>query len=272
MVVLRLAAFFMCVQFAHTLAVRLPRPVSGITSAHAAHIALEPHFRPYIQPRTTCVRCTEAATAKPSAMKQLSAKAYTALSLGAIIAADLFLRRLFKARSIAFPSSLAGFLLTATGLCTLQSMHPPTAQRIFAAAQPGCAFLTKWLACFFVPNLVLLPLVITMAPSDLGRLCLLILCGVATSLPLAAFSAKLALPSPIKQAEDETRDVFNRYDTDGSIDMDSDELRKALSELGLQASTLHAAQLSSSPAHGSSLARSHASLMRVGSAQTDHTS
>ena len=115
--------------------------------------------------------------------------ARTGLSLGGIVVADVALRRAFAARAISFPSSLAGFLLTSVLLIVLQSIHAPTAQRIFQAAQPGCALLTKWLAVFFVPNLVLLPLVITMSASDLGRLGVLILCGVATALPLAGLSA-----------------------------------------------------------------------------------
>lgn len=141
-------------------------------------------------------QCNAEAQSPNGVRAQIGDGARTALSLGGVVAADSALRRAFAAKAIAFPSSLAGFFLTFTVLTTLQSLHPPSAQRLFRSAQPGCAFLAKWLAVFFVPNLVLLPLVITMGSADLARLGALVLCGIATSLPLAAFAASVAPAAP----------------------------------------------------------------------------
>ena len=141
-------------------------------------------------------KCNAEAQSPDGFRAQIGAGAQTALSLGGVVAADSALRRAFAAQAIAFPSSLAGFFLTFTVLTTLQSLHPPSAERLFRSAQPGCAFLAKWLAVFFVPNLVLLPLVITMGSADLARLGVLVLCGIGTSLPLAAFAASAAPAAP----------------------------------------------------------------------------
>jgi len=123
-------------------------------------------------------------------------------SLGAIVTADVALRRLFLARAIPFPSSLAGMLGLFGGLCTLQALSPTVAKKVSDATAPGCAFISRWLALFFVPNLVLLPLVIQMSASEAVRLGLLVVVGLSASLPLAALTATATLtdstqiPSP----------------------------------------------------------------------------
>lgn len=114
-------------------------------------------------------------------------------SLGAIVSADVALRRLFLARAIPFPSSLAGMLGLFGGLCTLQALNPTIAKWLSDATAPGCAFISRWLALFFVPNLVLLPLVIQMSASEAARLGLLVVVGLSASLPLAALTATASL-------------------------------------------------------------------------------
>ena len=136
-----------------------PRPSLSMVASPCA-----PVLRVQLPPQ-----CSAEAQSPDGVRAQISAGAQTALSLGGVVAADSALRRAFAAKAIAFPSSLAGFFLTFTVLSALQSVHPPSAQRLFSSAQPGCAFLAKWLAVFFVPNLVLLPLVITMGSADLAR-------------------------------------------------------------------------------------------------------
>ena len=146
------------------------------TGAMVARLAPHPSLSMVARPCAPSVlrvqlppRCNAEAQSPDGVRAQIGAGAQTALSLGGVVAADSALRRAFAAKAIAFPSSLAGFFLTFTVLTTLQSVHPPSAQRLFSSAQPGCAFLAKWLAVFFVPNLVLLPLVITMGSADLAR-------------------------------------------------------------------------------------------------------
>ncbi|EOD38433.1 hypothetical protein EMIHUDRAFT_224498 [Emiliania huxleyi CCMP1516] len=80
-------------------------------------------------------------------------------SLGGIVLADALLKRGFVRRGVAFPSSLAG----------------------------------SWLPLFFVPNLVLLPLVLRLGAGDAARLALLIGGGAVLSLPACGFAARTAL-------------------------------------------------------------------------------
>ena len=101
----------------------------------------------------------------------VSTAASTLTSLGAIVGADMLLRRAFLARAIPFPSSLAGMLGLFSGLCALQGAKPKAATAVFDFASPGCAFISRWLALFFVPNLVVLPLVLALpATFDLAPL------------------------------------------------------------------------------------------------------
>ncbi|GAB5035956.1 adenylate kinase [Nannochloropsis oceanica] len=115
----------------------------------------------------------------------------TTLSLAAFIGLDAALRQLFKARAITFPSSLAGML----GLLSLLLASAPKAGSItnpllYRALKPGTDLLTKWLAVFFVPALVLLPLSAgALAPSLALRLAAVMVLGFETSL---LFTAKLA--------------------------------------------------------------------------------
>jgi len=125
----------------------------------------------------------------------------TGASLGGIIVADMALRRLFRARAIPFPSTLAGMLLLFGGLCSLQAVRPAVASKLEAALMPGCAFISRWLALFFVPNLVVLPLVLQMSASEAARLLLVIVAGLAASIPLAALTAQMALPKTTTPAE-----------------------------------------------------------------------
>ena len=118
----------------------------------------------------------------------------TGSSLGGIIGANLALRQLFAMCAIRFPSPLAGMLLLFGGLCATQALSPALASRLEAALAPGCAFISRWLALFFVPNLVVLPLVLSMSPFEAARPLLVIVGGLACSIPLAALVAVSALP------------------------------------------------------------------------------
>ena len=118
----------------------------------------------------------------------------TGSSLGGIIGANLALRQLFAMCAIRFPSPLAGMLLLFGGMCTAQALSPALASRLEAALAPGCTFISRWLALFFVPNLVVLPLVLSMSPFEAARLLLVIVGGLACSIPLAALVAVSALP------------------------------------------------------------------------------
>jgi putative effector of murein hydrolase/putative effector of murein hydrolase LrgA (UPF0299 family) len=121
-----------------------------------------------------------------------SAPVNAAFSLGAIIAADTLLHKLFITRSIRFPSSLAGSMILFGGLCTVRSVAPKLADGIFETAKPGCGFINKWLPIFFVPNLVFLPLVLKLRAAEATRLAILMLAGAVISVPVCAFAALAA--------------------------------------------------------------------------------
>lgn len=112
-----------------------------------------------------------------------------ALSLGGIVAADVLLKRIFVARAISFPASLAGSVMVFGGLCSLRAARPALAESVFDAAKPGCGIIAKWLPIFFVPNLVLLPLVLKLGAAEAARLALLIVVGALLALPLSAYAA-----------------------------------------------------------------------------------
>ena len=69
----------------------------------------------------------------------------------------------------AFPSALAGMLGLFSTLCALQATVPKAADKIASAAQPGCDFISRWLALFFVPNLVVLPLVLQLSAAEFAK-------------------------------------------------------------------------------------------------------
>jgi putative effector of murein hydrolase/putative effector of murein hydrolase LrgA (UPF0299 family) len=150
-----------------------------------------PSFAPAPTPlRTPQSAATMMALNAPPA---LTSAVKTSLSLGGIVGVDAVLRRVFAANSIPFPSALAGMLGLFSVLCTLQATAPRAASKIASAAQPGCDFISRWLALFFVPNLVVLPLVLQMSAAEFGKLLAVIVLGLGASLPLAALTATAML-------------------------------------------------------------------------------
>ena len=75
-----------------------------------------------------------------------------------LVAMDVAIRRLFRAKSIAFPSSLAGCGILFASLLSLHAVKAEWGDSIFSVLAPGAAVLAKWLPVFFVPSLVTLPL------------------------------------------------------------------------------------------------------------------
>ena len=117
----------------------------------------------------------------------------TTLSLAAFIGLDAALRQLFKTKAIAFPSSLAGMLgLLTLLLAAAPEAGSPTPPLLYRALKPGTDLLTKWLAVFFVPSLVLLPLSAgALAPSLALRLAAVTTLGFEASLLVTAKLAGL---------------------------------------------------------------------------------
>ena len=150
-------------------------------------------LRPALNIRAPVFHPLPARSVAPVALEvppALTSAAKTSASLGAIVTADSMLRRQFVARAIPFPSSLAGML----GLfprSTLQAACPPPPRLRRSAA--GCD-ISRWLALFFVPTLVVLPLVLQMSALEFAKLATVIVVGLGASLPLAAITAASVLP------------------------------------------------------------------------------
>jgi len=87
--------------------------------------------------------------------------ATTAASTVSLVVLDVMFRRLLKALSISFPSSLAGCISLFIVLLTLYNANSHWGDNVYSIFSPGAAVLAKWLPVFFVPSLVTLPL----APS-----------------------------------------------------------------------------------------------------------
>lgn len=174
-----------------TEAVSLASP--AFCGAAARGVQLSP-LRPcvYVLRSRSLSACSAAAAPSPSPPLAAPASVNAAFSLGAIIAADAVLKIIFIARAVSFPSSLAGSMILFGGLCSVRLVAPRLADGIFEAAKPGCGLIAKWLPIFFVPNLVLLPLVLKLGAAEAARLTILMLAGAVISVPLCAFAALAA--------------------------------------------------------------------------------
>jgi len=105
------------------------------------------------------------------------------------------------AAGVAFPAALAGMLALLGGLTAARALTGNDAA-VDAAVQaplaPAAGALGRWLAVFFVPNLVMLPLAPALPAADVVRLVVLVIGGWAASLfsSAALASGLRALRSP----------------------------------------------------------------------------
>jgi putative effector of murein hydrolase len=107
-------------------------------------------------------------------------------SAAAFVALDIAFRRLFRAWSITFPSSLGACTVL---FATMLSLPQDSAHRIFGALQPGAALLAKWLPVFFVPSLIALPLADSVGSAlEMGKIALVIVAGFMVTLLTTAYS------------------------------------------------------------------------------------
>ncbi|GJD07382.1 Plastidal glycolate/glycerate translocator 1, chloroplastic [Galdieria sulphuraria] len=97
--------------------------------------------------------------------------------------------------AVNFPSSLAGMLTIFILLLAFQNKKLGSlsiSQHIFDGFLPSVQFLSRWLAVFFVPNLVMLPLFPVKDPLELTKMgVLIVICLVATLLFTAFLSSFL---------------------------------------------------------------------------------
>lgn len=90
-----------------------------------------------------------------------------------------------SAAGIAFPAALGGMLALLAGLSAARALSRNDVA-VDAAVQaplaPAAGALSRWLAVFFVPNLVMLPLAPSLPAADVMRLALIVVAGWAASL------------------------------------------------------------------------------------------
>ena len=108
--------------------------------------------------RQTAQSRTSLSAAAPTVPTSNNATIQRVASTSLLVAADVAIRRLFQARSIAFPSSLAGCGFLFAALLTLHAARAEWGDAVHGVLAPGAAVLAKWLPVFFVPSLVTLPL------------------------------------------------------------------------------------------------------------------
>lgn len=103
---------------------------------------------------------------------------------------DALAAALLRALGAHFPSAVAGMLLCFFGMLGLRALAPSIAERLAALLAPGARWLGRWMALFFVPPLVLLPLMPLPSASDLVRMATLLGAGFVLVLVVTAWVAR----------------------------------------------------------------------------------
>lgn len=107
------------------------------------------------------------------------------ISIALLLTLQRWVASILVAANITFPAPLATMLLTSFVITMFRiiRLSPVVDRAIGLAFTPGVSLLSKWLAVFFVPNLVMLPLAPELPSTDFTRLITLIpLAYIATVL------------------------------------------------------------------------------------------
>eukprot|EP00557_Chaetoceros_sp_GSL56_P008334 CAMPEP_0176504902 /NCGR_PEP_ID=MMETSP0200_2-20121128/16200_1 /TAXON_ID=947934 /ORGANISM="Chaetoceros sp., Strain GSL56" /LENGTH=579 /DNA_ID=CAMNT_0017904403 /DNA_START=124 /DNA_END=1862 /DNA_ORIENTATION=+ len=148
-------------------------------------------------PRHSCIRSSSsillAANNSQQEAKEGSSHSPSCLatltSTVGLIALDISFRKLFKAFSISFPSSLGGCGAVFATMVGLYSFRPSLGDSVYNLLSPGAAILAKWLPVFFVPSLITLPLAAALGTSmEIVKVAMVILGGFYFTLFSTAFS------------------------------------------------------------------------------------
>eukprot|EP01038_Epipyxis_sp_PR26KG_P009956 gene9956-13389_t len=114
----------------------------------------------------------------------------TMLGIMLLISADKVLAKLFKDASIAFPSSLAGMVGLFGIMSTISSILPEFTDKLFYLLSFSVSFIKCWLALFFVPPLVILPLKLHLVKGFEAKLLMLVVSGLIGSLTASGLFSK----------------------------------------------------------------------------------
>ncbi|KAK9867306.1 hypothetical protein WJX84_001513 [Apatococcus fuscideae] len=109
------------------------------------------------------------------------------LSLGTLYLFNLALAKAVAAAGISFPSPLIGMFGIIGVLVATSAVSQPRAEQLCALFQPAVAWIEKWLALFYVPSLVMLPLSLrSLSGSEMARIMGVNVIGVFLTLLVTA--------------------------------------------------------------------------------------
>ncbi|KAL6906309.1 hypothetical protein ACP4OV_003910 [Aristida adscensionis] len=113
--------------------------------------------------------------------------AHLLLSLGVLLATDKFLKQVFDAASIKFPSALFGMFCVFSVLVIFDTFVPALAKGFMDFFEPATMFIQRWLPLFYVPALVVVPLVARDVPAASGLKIFFITCIEPIKMHLAFY-------------------------------------------------------------------------------------
>lgn len=119
--------------------------------------------------------------------------AQLALTVGSLFALDKTLEHALCAAGVTFPSALVGMFATLVVLLAAERIAgEDTANAMKGAFAPALSWITSWLPVFYVPSLVVIPLVVTkIAPSALVKVLSIIVFGFISTIAFSATSASV---------------------------------------------------------------------------------
>ncbi|CAN6305732.1 unnamed protein product [Urochloa humidicola] len=168
---------------------------TGFFMGPASNGAAAPHRSPSpdLRLRLIAPKSTGNVTATSSSSGLLSTilgVAHLLVSLGVVLAADKFLKQAFVAASIKFPSALFGMFCVFSVLVVFDALAPALAKGFTDFFEPATLFIQRWLPIFYVPALVVLPLVVRDVPPASGlKILTITFVGWFASLAVAGYTA-----------------------------------------------------------------------------------
>ncbi|KAH8940771.1 hypothetical protein BDL97_14G002300 [Sphagnum fallax] len=110
--------------------------------------------------------------------------------MGLFLALDTYLKNLFEANAIRFPSALFGMIALFALLNLVSVVNEGAAARVEAFFVPANLFIQRWLPLFYVPSLVVVPLAVQDIPAAAGvKISAILVGGWIASLAVAGFTA-----------------------------------------------------------------------------------
>ena len=127
----------------------------------------------------------------PASAPAIGAHVKLFAATGALFAADKWLEHALCAAGVTFPSALIGmFGVLTVLLMTERVVGEEAANGMVRAVSPALSWIASWLPVFYVPSLVVTPLVMTkIAPSALVKVLVIVVVGFVTTIAFSAMSA-----------------------------------------------------------------------------------